>query len=321
MEVATGLHAIKSTYAANKPLWVYVLDGDFCLWVDVGINITPEDSVIPYLKQSAPALWAKRPVALITHADVDHFGGLTQLRRNRPETLAWAHQADKLWIESEQAVLRERYRMHADDGIDLPAQRQATLLERGGGGGKVDLALQGGEVIDLGAGGQWTVLHVPGHSAGHLTLWDARRRWAIIGDAALDWGVPNDDGKIIAPPPYYDVDAYERTVLTLLSLKAERVFTSHYGILDRASGERLYCNSLSAVAILEKSLLAVMETAGASGLTLADLCTRVGAHSARWEEALWPGLADPISAHLKRLISMGKTRREGRASGVFYRMS
>ena len=319
MEIERGIHCVKSTYAANKPLWVYVLEGDFCLWVDVGINVTPDESVIPYLVKSAPALWKKRPLALITHADVDHFGGLGQLRRQRPDLIVLAHAADKTWIESPDVILRERYLMHEADGITLPAQRQATLAERGGGGGKVDLALSGGEIVDLGAAaGRWQVLHTPGHSSGHVVLWAAGRRWAIIGDAALDWGVPNDAGELIAPPPYYDVDAYEQSVRMLLAQNAERVFTSHYGILDRVQAERLYRNSLESIAVLESALRAVLGRSP-EGIALEPLCREAGREAQRWPEALWPALADPISAHLKRQIARGKVQRLAKAGAGFYR--
>ena len=183
-----GLHAIKSTYAAQKPLWVYVLDGDSCLWVDAGINVTPQDSVIPYLTTRVPDAWSRQQLVIITHADVDHFGGLRGLQGRRPDTLVMAHEADREWIESPALVLRERYLMHEADGITVAKTRQDVLCERGGGGCKVDLALAGNEYIRLGRAGNWQVLHSPGHSAGHIVLWEQERRWAIIGDAALDWG-------------------------------------------------------------------------------------------------------------------------------------
>lgn len=319
MEIERGIHCVKSTYAANKPLWVYVLEGDFCLWVDVGINVTPDESVIPYLTRVAPALWQKRQSAIITHADVDHFGGLGQLCRRRPDTIVLAHAADRHWIESPAAVQRERYLMHEADGITLPASRQATLLERGGGGGKVDVALSGGEVIDLGAAGRWQVLLAPGHSPGHIVLWDAARRWALIGDAALDWGVPNDAGELIAPPPYYDADAYEKTVRMLREQKAERVFTSHYGILDGAQAERLYRNSLESIEVLESATMAALARSP-EGVALAQLCLGVGREARHWQEGLWPALADPISAHLKRQIARGIVQRFTKDGAGFYRL-
>ena len=302
-----GVHSVKSVYAANKPLWVHVIDGDYALWVDVGIDRTPAEVVMPYLVKHAPALWARPQVALITHADVDHFGGLRWIRQRRADFLVLAHGADKAWIESPARVMRERYEMHLADGFALTAERQAALNERGGGGGKVDVSLRGGEALDLGPGGIWRVLHTPGHSAGHLTLWCAERRCAIIGDAALDWGVPDDTGKLTAPPPYYDVDAYLGAPDTLERLGAETMFTSHYGILDWEQAARLIRNSRDAVGRLESAVLAALRE-HPTGLTLAEMCTQAGERAGHWEKSLWPALNDPISAHLARAMAAGHVR-------------
>lgn len=317
-EVAPGLHAIKSLYAANKPLWVYVLDGAYTLWADTGINVTPDEVVIPYLTDRAPGALEKPQVAIITHADVDHFGGLRRLKARRPDTLVLAHAGDRAWIESPDAVLRERYRMHAGDGIDLPQERRDILNERGGGGGRIDIALCGGEVLHLGDAGNWTVLHAPGHSRGHLVLWEQERKWAIIGDAALDWGVPDVDGQMLAPPPYYDLAAYVRTVGMLRGLQAETVFTSHYGILDRAQAEQLYDNSIAATTALDAAVtVSLRERPG--GITLAELCSLAGARCPQWPESLRPGLADPISAHLQAAQARGSVERVLTGSRPLYR--
>jgi glyoxylase-like metal-dependent hydrolase (beta-lactamase superfamily II) len=312
-----GVHAVKSVYAANKPLWVHVIEGNFALWVDTGIDVTPAKVVIPYLEERAPQLWKRAPVAVITHADVDHFGGLRGLRGRRPDTLALAHHADRTWIESPEVITRERYAMHAADGISLPPERVAVLHERGGGGGKVDISLVGGEEIDTGRGGVWRVLHTPGHSAGHLILWNASRRWAIIGDAALDWGVPDDTGKLIAPPPYYDVAAYRATIAALERLGAERMFTSHYGILERQQIGPFLQRSAAAVATLEAAVNAALRERP-DGWPLPELCRRAGELAGHWAEWLWPALADPISAHLKDGIAHGGIRRTAVAGQARY---
>lgn len=316
-QVEDGIHCVKSTYAANKPLWVHVIEGDFALWIDTGIDVTPAEVMIPYLAAQAPKLWSRRHVAVITHADVDHFGGIRGLRARQPDALVLAHGADKAWIESPAVIMRERYEMHAADGITLPPERIAILHQRGGGGGKVDVALAGGEDIHTGPGGTWRILHTPGHSAGHLTLWDARRRWAIIGDAALDWGVPDDTGKLIAPPPYYDVAAYRATIAALAALGAERMFTSHYGILERAQIGPFLENSAAAVDTLETAVSAALGERK-EGWTLPELCRRAGQLALRWDEPLWAGLADPISALLKAGIAAGHVRRRALDGAVRY---
>ncbi|MSU49517.1 MAG: MBL fold metallo-hydrolase [Opitutus sp.] len=316
-QVDEQVHCIKSVYAANKPLWVHVIEGDFALWVDTGIDLTPAAVVMPDLAERAPPLWNRTQMAVITHADVDHFGGLRGLRNRRPDTLVLAHGADKAWIESPARILRERYLMHEADGIVVPPERRAVLQERGGGGGKVDIALAGGEEIDTGCGGIWRVLPAPGHSAGHLILWNAAQRWAMIGDAALDWGVPDDTGKLIAPPPYYDVAAYRGTLGSLGRLGAERMFTSHHGVLGPGQIEPFLRNSAEAVDTLEAAVGGALRERP-DGWPLFELCRRTGQLAGRWAEPLWAALADPISAHLKHGIAAGAVRRTATDGQVRY---
>lgn len=310
-----GVHGVKSLYAADKPLWVYVVEGDRTLWVDVGINRTPDEVVMPYLVSRAELAWNRPQIVAITHADVDHFGGIRRLRASRADSFVMAHAADKLWIESPAHVMRERYAMHTADAMTLTDDRVAILAERGGGGGKIDFALSGGEEIDLGEGGVWRVLHTPGHTPGHIILWCEKRRCAIIGDAVLDWGVFDDHGKLIAPPPYYAVEDYLQTIATLEELDVETMFTSHYGILDRARSARLLANSRQAVHLIDKALSAALAERS-EGWTLADLCARTGELAEHWAPGLWPGLADPISAHLAQGIKEGRVERIAAISGT-----
>lgn len=307
--VSPGIHAIYSRYGDNKPLVVYVLEGDFALWVDAGINVTPDQHVIPYLRDKAAALWRKPQVVLLTHADVDHFGGVAQLRRARPDALVMCHALDQPWIESEDLIFQRRYEMHADEGIVLSPERRRVLRERGGGGAKVQVSLQSGEVIDLGGGSRWSVLSAPGHTPGHVVLWNDVSGDLILGDAALDWGVPNAADGLLAVPPYYDVPAYESTIEMLRGLEPRRVFTSHQGILDQSQAAQLFRNSLEAVRTIGEAMKDALRAA-TSRLTLAELCREVGRRSAIWPEALWPGLADPISAHLKMAAARGEVGRE-----------
>jgi glyoxylase-like metal-dependent hydrolase (beta-lactamase superfamily II) len=316
-EVVEGIHCVKSVYAANKPLWVHVLEGDYTLWVDTGIDVTPADVVLPCLKARAPQASRGPFVAIITHADVDHFGGINGLRAARSDVVVLAHAADKSWIESPETIMRERYEMHAADGLALSMERKRVLNQRGGGGGKIDLALTGGEEFDLGRGGLWRVLHTPGHSAGHVVLWCAHRRCAIIGDAALDWGVPDDTGKLIAPPPYYDADAYLHTVAVLEALDPTIMLTSHYGILQRDAIRQLLRNSREAVERLDAAVMAALGERP-QGWGLAELCIRTGELAGHWEQALWPALADPISAHLLRGINAGEVVRTVQDGAALY---
>jgi glyoxylase-like metal-dependent hydrolase (beta-lactamase superfamily II) len=306
--VAPGVHAIYSTYGDNKPLIVYVLEGEFTLWVDAGIDITPRQHVIPYLRKHAPRAWEKPQKVLITHADVDHFGGVAELRKAHPNVEVLSHGTDKPWIESPERILRERYEMHARDGIRLTPERKRILNERGGGGTRVDRLVHAREILPANSG-NWKVLSAAGHTPGHVVLWNEASGDLIIGDAVLDWGVPNARGDLLAPPPYYDLPAYEATIAMLRALAPRRVFTSHQGILGATESAALFDQSLEATRTLSSATEDALR-ASPRGLTLADLAAEVGRRSKVWPAPLWPGLADPVSAHLKVALSGGEVVRD-----------
>lgn len=305
MEIEAGLHHVKALIGENKPLDQYILSGDCMLWVDAGINNTPQHYLFPYLESNFPDFQERSHILLVTHADVDHFGGLQDICRRLPQTITMAHGLDKRWIESADAILFERYMMHTGDGISVPAERQLQLRERGGGGGKIQLSLVGHEHIDLGKGGCWSVLHAPGHTNGHIVLWEAQKKWAIIGDAALSWGVPDLQGNWIAPPPYYHVEAYEKTIRMLLLLNAERMFTSHYGVLNELETKQFLVECLQAVSAIGTAVMKVLKR-HQNGITLRDLCREVGQIAPQWKEPLWDALVDPVSAHLLQWHELGR---------------
>ena len=107
MEVAPGIHRIESILGP-RPFSQYLLLGDRSLLVDTGVKETPGEVILPFLEQVGldPA---GLDLVLISHADVDHFGGNAAVRAAAPRALVCAHTADTPWIESRELIMRERY--------------------------------------------------------------------------------------------------------------------------------------------------------------------------------------------------------------------
>ena len=112
----------------------------------------------------------------------------------------------------------------------MPAEE---LLASMSGDSPVDLGLGGGETIRLDAGRTVEVLHLPGHTLGHLGLWDEQTRAAIVIDAVLADGIYDREGNKLIPPRYYDVQGLRRTIERLEALRPELLLTAHYPVLDR----------------------------------------------------------------------------------------
>jgi glyoxylase-like metal-dependent hydrolase (beta-lactamase superfamily II) len=309
----TTLHAIRGIVPPAKLLLVHlVASDDEWLWIDTGISSTPRDDLLPYL-DAAGLRPPERQAALITHPDVDHFGGLTGLIDSFPALEAMAHPADARLIRDRSALMAERYLMHRASGICPDEARQQQLNERGGPAPEVAREVTAGAVLH----GGLQVLHLPGHSAGHLGAWDAEHGRAIIGDAVLDWGVRDVDGHLMSPPPYYDVDAYLATIDQLERLAPDELHTSHYPVLRGEQVTAFLNRSRVCVEAIEGAVRAALERARA-GATLRELCTSVARSLARWPIGTELQLADPISAHLARAGRDGSVRRTSVEGAVRY---
>ena len=123
----------------------------------------------PYLESVGLGLEAL-DVVLISHADNDHVGGNRALRDLHPGARFACHELDRRWVESNEAlVARELPAGTRPYGFDEPDEAgRAELRASCGGDAPIDIGLRGGETIRLGDDWRVEVLHLPGHTLGHL---------------------------------------------------------------------------------------------------------------------------------------------------------
>lgn len=268
-EVAPGIYRIESVLGP-RPFSQYLLGDERWLLVDTGVATTPAEVILPFFRDSELDPSAL-DLVLISHADVDHFGGNEAMRAAAPRATFCAHAADAPWIQDRELILRERYGWYEDYGIGYPPETSAWLRDALGADVALDLELVGGERLRLGPRLTVEVLHLPGHSPGHLGLWEPASRTAIVQDAVMARGLLDTDGKVIHPPPIVDVPGYERSVRLLQSLAPERLLTAHYAVIEDAAVGRFLDESL---AFVEQARRVVAE---AADLPLAELLSRANA--------------------------------------------
>ena len=229
MEVAPGIHRIESSLGVRF-MAQYVLVGEArTLLFDTGLPHTPGEAIAPYLESLGLGLEAVDDV-LISHADLDHSGGKRALLDLHPGARLACHELDRRWIESAEAMVAENYCWHAEYGFD--PQDEDELKALCGGDAPVDEGLRGGETLRLSDDWRVEVLHLPGHTLGHIGVWDARSRAAIIIDAVLERGIYSNDGALLIPPRIYDLDGYRATIRRLRELEPELLLTAHYPVMD-----------------------------------------------------------------------------------------
>ena len=250
MEVAEGIHRIEGDLGERYVCQYLIVGGQRTLLVDTGLRDMPRTAIAPYLDGRAI------DDVLVSHADVDHCGGDRAARELWPEARFLCGEADRAWIESNAAMLAGNYRWYERYGFG-PGPADVAFLERElGGDTQIDVGLRGGETLRLGAGRRLEVLALPGHTPGHVGLWDATCGAAIVIDAALADGVCDRAGRRLIPPRYYDAAAYEATIRRLRALDPDLLLTAHYDVMERAAAREFLDRSLEFVRRVRAAVLA-----------------------------------------------------------------
>jgi glyoxylase-like metal-dependent hydrolase (beta-lactamase superfamily II) len=246
MEVAPGIHRIEGDLGERYVCQYLLVGEERTLLVDTGLRDMPAEVIAPYLATLNLSL-ADVDDVLISHADVDHCGGDRALRAAAPHARLLCGDADRAWIESNEAMMAGNYRWYEAYGFGPSAQDVAFLERELGGDAPVDVGLRGGETLRLGPSWQVEVLALSAHTPGHLGLWDPRSQAAIIIDAALKDGVYDRAGKRLIPPRYYSAADYEATIRRLRTLDPALLLTAHYPVMEREAARAFLDTSLQFV--------------------------------------------------------------------------
>jgi glyoxylase-like metal-dependent hydrolase (beta-lactamase superfamily II) len=259
MEVVPGIHRIEGDLGERYVCQYLLVGEERALLVDTGLRDMPAEVIAPYLATLDRSLEDLDDV-LISHADVDHCGGNRALRAAAPRARFHCGEADRAWIESNDAMMAENYRWYEAYGFGPSAEDIAFLERELGGDASIDLGLRGGETLRLGPSRRLEVLALPGHTPGHLGLWDPQTQTAIVIDAVLGDGIYDRAGNRLIPPRYYDAPAYEATIHHLQALDPERLLTAHYPVMDRDATREFLARSLAFVQAVREAVRAANAT-------------------------------------------------------------
>jgi glyoxylase-like metal-dependent hydrolase (beta-lactamase superfamily II) len=232
MEVAPGIHRIESDLGPRFMCQYLFAGDDRTLLFDTGLAATPADVIASYLQGAGFSL-EQIDYVITSHADVDHCGGNRSIKELVPHASLMCHELDRSWVESNAAIMAENYGRHEAYGFpQFDDDARATVLRDLGGDQVVDIGLRGGERIRLGPGWTVEIMHLPGHTLGHLGIWDERSRSAIIIDAVLEAGIYDRSGNRLVPPRYYTAAGYRQTISRIRSLQPHLLLTAHYPVME-----------------------------------------------------------------------------------------
>jgi glyoxylase-like metal-dependent hydrolase (beta-lactamase superfamily II) len=309
MEIFPHVHQIRS-FIADRHLFQYLFVGDNVLLLDTGTAASPSEVILPYLQKIGVSP-ERLTMAVNTHADADHHGGNAALKQVAGNVLLACGEADRAVIEDPDRLFALRYNhWMKDHGVGLALLPEATkwVREMAGPRHRIDMTFRGGERIAVDDDRAIRVLHVPGHSNGHLAFYYPRHKAVFVGDALHGSFCPSATGEPSLPPAYFAILAYLSTVQLIESLEVDCIYSAHWPPypMERASEFLDECRRFVQMADgqVKKSLERHPE-----GLSLRTCMDECGTALGKWPAANQWLLMYPIHGHLAHLEETGEAIR------------
>jgi len=185
---------------------------------------------------------------LLTHIHLDHAAATGSIVRENPGLKVFVHDFGATHLVDPSRLLASADRLY---GADLKPLYGECLPVPGD-----NLhPLVGGETIRIGEV-KLDVFYTPGHASHHVAYWDPASRVAFVGDSA---GIRIEGKSYLlpaTPPPDIDLELWNSSLDTIVSLHPDRLFLTHFGYIDNpAEHIRLYRERLRDWAGLTQRLL------------------------------------------------------------------
>jgi glyoxylase-like metal-dependent hydrolase (beta-lactamase superfamily II) len=242
---------------------------------------------------------------ILSHMHPDHYGGTRSVLEAYPSKLAY-HPEERRIIDSSMRLAgkpdSEFARVYGLSNDSAKAFRQLAKEFRNAAA-PADFYLNDGQLIETLAG-DWLVVHTPGHSPGHVCLFNKANRVLISGDHVLPNETPNVSYYPL--PGYSALEAYVKSLLKIRALSPGLVLPAHGD--EFSDGDARISYLLDHHRVRLKEIFELM----AHDVNPEDIASRVGWARGDYEELglldKWLAILETI-AHLEFLSDTGVCRR------------
>ena len=303
MQIAPGIHRINCRFGANRMVYVHLLVGDDAVMlVDTGCAHNPAQEILPYLA-SIGVDPGRLTYIVVSHSDIDHQGGNAPMKAAAPQARLVCHSLDRPWVEDTEALIEGRYAQFERDHAVGYGDAGKQGIREGCLSAPLDMTLWGGEEFRLGQGWYVEAVHTPGHTWGHLAIYDPRSRTLIAGEAAMWNAILDDDWQPAMPPTYCYVDTYLATQDRLLAMDIDVLSPAHWplqhgpAVAEYVSESRNYC------LLVERTLVDFARRTG--GFTLREAIDTLGPKLGAWPAAANLDFSYGMSGNLEYLTKRG----------------
>jgi glyoxylase-like metal-dependent hydrolase (beta-lactamase superfamily II) len=317
MEIAPDIHMI-SGLVGTRPLQLFLLRGSAqSVLLDTGCAQDPEQIIFPYL-HSINAEPQEIGMVINTHCDMDHCGGNRSIKLANPAVQITCGAQDRELIEDPQVMWARRYNAYDEKhSIHYDDITRKSIFEAMGERQPVDRTWRGGEKVDLGSGWQIEIHPTPGHSKGHLAVFDPRSGTMLSGDAVHGALYPDAEGHPVLCPTYLEPESYLATIDYLDSLPIACLATCHWP-LKRGSAIREFLAESRDFAHRAEEALLTQLARNPAGLTLRELTAGCGPVLGSWPRAGDGELVYALAGHLETLVRQNRiTEVPGTRPAVF----
>jgi len=240
MRIADGLDMLElEAMMENGPGMIYpavLWDDNEAVLVDTGLpGLWPQ--ITAAIKQAGLPTLRK---IIITHSDADHTGSLRAIADEVAAIKVYAHEMETPYIQADREPIRLRQMESSLSMLSGERRQRVKAIYRAFKanyrdlGAAVDHTVSDGETLPWGGG--VTVIHTPGHTPGHLSLYHRPSRTLIAGDI-LQVG----DGGLVPAPAFTIVDRGQaaESIKKLTSYDIREVLCYHGGLWSDQVNERI----------------------------------------------------------------------------------
>ncbi|MCU5359379.1 MBL fold metallo-hydrolase, partial [Bacillus cereus] len=205
MEIAKGIEMLQLEFQEFVIHPILLWDDEMAVLIDTGFPGQIEDIQVEMEKVGVS--FDKLKVVILTHQDIDHIGSLPELlQRCRSNIKVYAHELDKPYIQG-----------------DLPLLKDGNVENRPKG--KVSDTMIDGQELPYCGG--ILILHTPGHTPGHISLYLKQSKILVAGDSM--YSVNGMLGGIHAPTTI-NIKEAQQSLKKYLNLDIESVVCYHGGL-------------------------------------------------------------------------------------------
>lgn len=205
MKISRGVEILELEFNGAFIFPTLLWDQEMAVLIDTGCSGQMEDLRIAMEKVGVSFNQLK--VVILTHQDIDHIGSLTDILQNCGSHIKiYAHELDKPYIQGDLPLLK-------DGHIENPPK------------GKVDETLKDGQELPYCGGIR--VIHTPGHTPGHISLYLKQSKTLVAGDSM--YSVNGILGGIHVPTTL-DIEVAQQSLKKYGDLDIESVICYHGGL-------------------------------------------------------------------------------------------